>query len=139
MESNIYQNKTIAYLIKEATRYFNAYIRKRDSENNFFKCISCSKFKKINLLQAGHYLNAKQNPAVRFDERNVNGQCIDCNCHLEGNVDNYRKKLIEKIGLDQVEGLEALNNYYKKIPFKWCKIDLIEVIEKYKSKLKDFD
>lgn len=37
----------------------NEYIRKRDSDFGYFKCISCGKLKSIEFMDAGHYYSTK--------------------------------------------------------------------------------
>jgi 5-methylcytosine-specific restriction endonuclease McrA len=128
-----YKDQTVPNLIKKATKYFNEYIRLRDSDGGFFTCISCGEHKSKEMLNAGHYLSAGHHPSVRFNEYNVNAQCVACNNYKHGNLINYRKNLIKKIGLDRVEFLEGIG----KRPHKWDRMDLIEIIETYKQKVKD--
>ena len=77
-------------LVKKATTCFNAYIRKRDAEK---PCISCGRW---TTLQAGHYLSAGKYPRVRWNENNVNGQCLPCNYYQSGAPLQYRENLIKK-------------------------------------------
>lgn len=125
-----YDKKTIAQLIKLATKHFNAYIRNRDSEDGYFTCISCEKTKEIGMMHAGHYLSAGHNASLRFSEDNVHGQCVACNTHLHGNLIRYRENLVKKIGSGKVEILESIS----RMTHKWNKTGLIWVIETYKKK-----
>ncbi len=52
---------------------------------------------------------------------------------LSGNIENYRPRLIEKIGLERVEALEN-NNEIK----RWTIDDYREIIEIYSEKLRDY-
>jgi len=63
--------------------------------------------------------------------------------HLQGKSDNYfnggnlleyRKNLIQKIGIEKVEELDRIAA--KKGPHKWDRFYLIEIIEKYKNENK---
>ena len=128
-----YEKATVPNLIARATKYFNAYIRKRDSKEGWFRCISCGDNKSVDKMQAGHYLSAGHNGAVRFDERNVHGQCHRCNLFLSGNLLEYRENLIQKIGLCEVE---AIHQKSQMRGFKWDRFALIEIIETYKQKSK---
>lgn len=67
--------------------------------------------------------------ATRFDEDNCNAQCRSCNRFDEGNIQGYRKGLIQKIGEKSVDMLEI-----KK--FNICKISQVEVnwLTKYYKK-----
>jgi hypothetical protein len=119
---------TIPKLTAKAQKVFNAYIRKRDSEDGYFTCISCGETKETAQMNAGHYVSQKGSSALRFDEYNVNGECIACNGFNDFHLVGYRKNLINKIGQEMVDWIEA--NY--RTPKKWSRTELNELIEKYK-------
>jgi len=121
-----YKKYTVNQLISKATTVFNRFIRNRDHDES---CISCGNF---TTLQAGHYYSAGRFPALRFNENNVHGQCMKCNYYESGNLINYRKNLIHKIGIDEVEKLDRVAEQSKQNQFKWDALYLIEIIEKYK-------
>ena len=128
MEANTiqkYRGKSIAQLIRLATKPFNKFIRERDFA---FGCISCGE----RVTQAGHYRSAGHHPHLRFNEQNVNGQCTRCNLFLRGNLIDYRKGLVKKIGILEVDGLESI----RVINFKWDRFTLIAIIEKYRDKIR---
>lgn len=95
--------KTLAEHKREAQAIFNKFIRLRDAEE---PCISCGKFH-TGQYHAGHYRSVGSCPELRYEEINCHKQCAPCNNHLSGNLINYRKRLIEKIGLEKVEWLES--------------------------------
>ena len=115
-------------LKKKAIRIFHEYIRKRDEGQ---PCISCSKYRE---LQAGHYYSAGKFERLRFDPRNVNGQCKSCNYFMSGNLIEYRKNLIKKIGNEEVEKLDLVAANRK--PFKSDRFFYEQVIKDYSHKLK---
>ena len=121
-----YKGKSLPQLLAKATRVFNAYIRKRDEGK---PCVSCNEYKK---LQAGHYYPAGQYPAVRFTETNVNGECLQCNYYSGDHLITYRKNIILRHGDQVVLDLDMWAQYNKRTPFKWSRMALIEIIEKYK-------
>tara|TARA_R110000851_G_scaffold66968_3_gene151083 strand:- start:2176 stop:2712 length:537 start_codon:yes stop_codon:yes gene_type:complete len=82
---------------------FNTYIRTRDKD---LPCISCGKNNEKQ-FHAGHYRSVGSCPELRFSELNVWRQCATCNTYLHGNLIEYRKELIKRIGVDQVEWLEG--------------------------------
>lgn len=45
---------------------------------------------------------------MRFFLPNISGQCKKCNRDLGGSHTNYRKGLIERIGIDRVEEIESM-------------------------------
>lgn len=122
--------------VKEAQRAFNAYIRARDKD---LKCISCGKMRVETAVtsgsnwHAGHFKTAGAFPELRFNEDNCHKQCAHCNNHLSGNVAEYRKNLIKKIGIDAVEALEL-----KTKPKKYTCEELKSIEVKYKTNLKGF-
>lgn len=114
-------------LKSKAVRIFNSWVRNRDKG---LGCISCGS---LNQIQAGHFYSAGKHDSMRFEEDNVNSQCKHCNYFMSGNLLNYRKNLINKIGLERVERLDMLAELSKRKRYhKWDRITLIHIIEKYK-------
>lgn len=116
-------------LKRKAIQVFNAYIRARDKDK---PCVSCGYKDGARQIHAGHFRPAGNVAILRFDERNVHAQCSICNNHLSGNLVNYRKELINRIGLDQVEELEATNK-----PKQYTIEEYAEIIKTYKAKIKE--
>ena len=108
----------------------NAYIRKRDSRDGWFTCISCGKTLLVDKMNAGHYVPVGKSQGLRFDDSNIHGQCAGCNCFDKFHLVPYRKNLIAKIGIDKVEWLEAHAHDLK----KWTR-DELEQLEQYYTQL----
>ena len=128
MDSKIilkYKKYSIPQLLGMATRRFNKFIRERDKDDG---CISCGK----QIDQAGHFYSAGKHPELRYHEFNVNGQETYCNKHLSGNLNEYRRNLEKKIGLDELKKLDETADYWKCHIWHWDRFYLIEIIEKYK-------
>ena len=119
-------------LIAEADRAFCAYIRKRDQLAGY-ACISSGKPLDWsgNNVDAGHYRSRGSAPHLRYDERNCHAQSKHDNRYLSGNAVDYRIGLISRIGLAEVEALEADQK-----PRKYSNDDLIAINAKYVAKLK---
>jgi len=98
--------RTKPQLVKLAQQAFNSYIRARDAGK---PCISCGRplGTEPNTYDCGHYRSVGSAPHMRFVEDNAHGQCKRCNNYLAGNHVEYRKGLIERIGLRAVELIEA--------------------------------
>lgn len=111
------------------TRIFNQYIRLRDMENG---CISCTEGRVEN---AGHYRSTGCAPqaSMRFDEKNVNGQCIRCNYTLGGNRDGYEVGLKKKYGKEVLRELE-IKRAMK--PKPWKRWEYEQMIKHYEEKVK---
>lgn len=95
--------KSKAEWAREAQTAFNAYIRLRDDAD---PCISCGRYHQ-GQWHAGHYQSVGAHPEMRFLPLNCHKQCQPCNTHLSGNHIEYRKRLIQRIGVDLVEKLEG--------------------------------
>lgn len=112
--------------IAEAQSAFNAWIRWRDRN---LPCISCGRFH-TGAWDAGHYQNAHNHSAIRFDERNVHRQCVPCNQHQGGNKVEYRRGLVERVGVEIVEFLEGPHENKK-----WTIDEAREIKAKYRALL----
>lgn len=120
--------KTLSQYMKEAQQAFNQYIRARDAH---LPCISCGRFHE-GQWHAGHYRTTAAAPELRFHELNCHKQCAPCNNHKSGDIVNYRKNLIARIGEDNVDWLEGPHE-----PKRYRSDDLIEIREHYKQKVKE--
>lgn len=126
-----YNTKNTKQLKSIAKRIFNEYIRKRDSG---LACINCGE---IRQLQAGHYFPAGKFESLRFNEDNVNGECIQCNYYdSESHAYKYRPNLIAKIGIERFHKLEIIAAFEKRNGHKHDRFTLIKIIEECKLKLK---
>lgn len=95
--------KPKGYYVAQAQTAFNRWIRFRDDK---LPCISCGEFR--NGWDAGHYLARSIRPELRFNEDNCHKQCKFCNNYNKGRASaQYRPRLIERIGPERVEALEA--------------------------------
>lgn len=116
--------------LKIAQIHFNTYIRYRDKDK---PCISCGKKLRKGNTDAGHYMSSGGHYNVRFNEDNVHGQCSrPCNKDKSGDLINYRKGLINRIGLERLEYLESIANETRKFNIQEVK----ELINFYKNKIK---
>lgn len=117
-------NETVQQLIKKVQRYhFNPYIRERDKDK---KCISCGVSLRGRKFDAGHYYPTTRS-ALRFCPENVWGQCVKCNQFLHGNLAEYRKGLLKRIGADEMAKLDQMAHESK----KWTREELRELMERY--------
>ncbi|WNS39982.1 recombination protein NinG [Enterobacter chuandaensis] len=105
--------KTKAQWDKEAQSAFNRYIRIRDEGK---ECVSCgnpligkSNYLTGSAIDASHYRSRGAASHLKFNVFNVHSACTRCNRQLSGNAVEYRIRLIDRIGLERVERLEADN------------------------------
>jgi len=124
-------------IMRKADDAFSLFIRTRDSqvyEGKAFRCISCQRVLPINQGDCGHYVN-RSHMSLRFSELNCNIQCRHCNRFQEGNIQDYRKGLIKKIGEPKVLLLEAQKNITNKL----SNFELEIIAKHYKEETKKFE
>jgi hypothetical protein len=128
-----YANKTTKQLFNSLDRKFKKFIRLRDSLNGLGiggSCICCGKFVSGANWQAGHFHSAGKFKSLRFDPDNCHGSCKQCNYFLHGNLLEYRKNLIKKIGEDRVLALDIKASIERQKGFhKWERFDLIAKLQ----------
>ena len=117
---------SLASLRRKLDKVFAAYIREQytNAEGMGF-CITCKQYAK---LQCGHFIK-RQHMAVRWDERNVAGQCLACNHFKGGNEGEFYHALLKKYGQDTMFDLMNL----KRKTVHHTRADLMEMIERFKS------
>lgn len=139
------EQKTAQQLIKEADRWFSWYIRLRDSdyvdgEGWYAPCITCDTVLLVRDIHgkwkgntnAGHFVS-RGHHIVRFDEMNVNHQCVRCNKWKGGEYTIYKVRLNEKWGDGRAEELEkaAIDNKN----YRCKKPELLEIIHDCKVRV----
>jgi len=124
--------QTRADVLKTAQKAFNEYIRVRDKGK---ACVSCGALQGVlvqgGAFDAGHYRSVGSAPHLRFHLWNCHTQCVKCNRYLSGNVVEYRKGLIKRIGIEKVEMLENIN-----ATRKYTKDDLERITKLAKKRTK---
>jgi hypothetical protein len=143
----INNSRELEKLEKRVTTFFNKFIVLRDmiifNDKIVAQCISCQRWYDVSLysdkslmntkhLHCGHYYKSDRYASVRFDERNCNLQCYNCNRMLSGNEANYVINLIKKIGKDEFNELSIDRNRIKKFNY----LELEELRDTYKAKCK---
>lgn len=120
------KTKTISYpgLKKKAQDTFNAWIRRRDEGK---PCISCGSY---NTAHASHFYAAGSYTGLKFNELNVHAACVSCNRFKHGNIHEYRKRLVDRIGEENLRKLDLSSciNRYK----KYTRFELEQIIKMYK-------
>lgn len=89
-------------LADEAQAAVNAYVCVRDADK---PCISCGL--PMDPITAGHFRTVGAARHLRFNTKNIHGQCVGCNGFLSGNVKQYRVGLANRHGAKLVEWLSS--------------------------------
>tara|TARA_R110002110_G_scaffold42316_10_gene132955 strand:- start:926 stop:1453 length:528 start_codon:yes stop_codon:yes gene_type:complete len=123
--------KTTSDFVKEAQKWVNKFVRLRDKDKG---CISCGSAL-IGKYDAGHFFSAGGHGSIRFDVRNIHAQCVKCNQWEHGNLYQYHKELLKRIGSEEFQRLENKSNGVR----KFDKDELKEIIKLYKQKCKEIE
>jgi 5-methylcytosine-specific restriction endonuclease McrA len=113
-------------LIKELDTIFSQFIRLRYANNEIAECVTCGKKDHWKKLQAGHFMS-RSNYSTRWDENNVQVQCVGCNVYKSGEQYKYSLYLGNNLS-------EELYIKSKQI-VKFADVELIDMIKDYKEKV----
>ena len=117
--------KTLSDHARETQVAFNKWVRYRDKGQ---PCISCQKpFK--GQIHAGHFRSVGAAKQLRFEPDNCHAQCAQCNTKLSGNLIEYRKGLVKRVGEARVIELEHDNTVKR-----WTR-DELQNLKAYYTKL----
>jgi len=130
---------TVTSAKKKAWKAFSEYIRLRDAlettdTKNALICCTCKKLYPAfgkGCAQAGHFIGGRHNVHL-FDEKQVHGQCYNCNINLKGNWPAYQEFMRNKYGLEITESIIQNRNTL----IQYSIPDLQEIEQKYKDKIK---
>lgn len=143
---------SVSSLKKKLDTIFSRYIRLKAVQeamgNEYISCCSCGQVRHWKDMDAGHFASRRHN-MTRYDEENVNPQCVPCNRYDEGNPAGYARFLLGKypeynLYRTTPEGerkcvwtiLDELD--YRSHQLKQFRADeLLDMIEMYKAKLKE--
>ena len=132
-----YSKLSLPKLHKIAERHFNKFIRNRDElPGKTFYCPTCKTTKRImgRQYQACHCFPAGKYSALKYHEQNVYGGCLSCNYYQHGTNYIYNDWVRNKIGESDYQKLTLLSNTSAKL----SRFDVIQIIETYKEKNKQF-
>lgn len=109
--------------------------QKMADKNGIVKCVTCEKRAHWKQMQAGHYVDGRNNSVLFLDEI-IYPQCFKCNAKMAGceagNKIQYTKFMLS-LGytLEQLYYFDELKHSIKKLSTS----DLNEIIEAYTDKL----
>ena len=126
---------TISKLKKKLDKVFSEFIRRRNADHlGFINCFTCGVKKHWKEHQAGHF-QSRSHHSTRWDEVNVQVQCVKCNMFRQGEQYKFGLYLDERYGKGTAEELEQRAKTIVKIN----RVDYEEAITRYKQKIKDLD
>tara|TARA_R110000822_G_scaffold127454_1_gene262953 strand:- start:12383 stop:13009 length:627 start_codon:yes stop_codon:yes gene_type:complete len=124
---------SLSWLLKNTVIACHKYIRKRDEGK---PCISCQESYNSR-HQAGHFYKAELFSTLKFNEFNINNQCVGCNIRKDGNESEYRVHLPKRIGEEAYSELNELAKIDKKVDHKWDREELKAKRKYYLNKIKE--
>jgi len=126
---------TISKLKKKLDSLFSQYTRLRNADHlGRVKCFTCGVEKHWKEQQAGHF-QSRSHHSTRWDEVNVQVQCVKCNMFRQGEQYKFGMYLDQKYGEGTAEELEIRS----KTIVKLNRTDYEEAIERYKQKIRELD
>ena len=120
-----------------AWRYFAKYIKLRDAIKStgdvfYAKCITCGDLKPIEEMDAGHGIPGRMN-SILFNEDIVNAQCQNCNRYGGGELQMYKRILIDIHGQEKWDYWQSTKN----TNVKYTDLDFEQIAKIYRQKVKD--
>ena len=129
------KEKSLRSLKAKAWAMFSEYVRRKDTdEEGYTFCYTSEVRAHWKNLQCGHAIGGRHN-AVLFDESICRPQTVRENVFLRGNYPFFTTKLIKENGMQWWE--EKL--FKSRQAVKLTRSDLEDIIEKYKTKLKELE
>ena len=127
---------TLKNLKNKAWKLVSEYVRRKDAdEGGFVGCYTCGAPLHYKLeAQAGHAIPGRHG-AVLMDIDIIRPQCRRCNVFMGGRYEIFAAKLIRENGLEWFE--KKLEGSRRVV--KLTRSDLEDIIEKYKTKLKELE
>lgn len=124
------KRKSRSKLVKELDIIFSQWIRAKYSKNWLVECYTCLVKKAIKDMQNWHFIT-RGCLLLRRDPRNCRPQCVWCNIYKGWNYIEYTRRMIEEVGIEEVDKLRDQKNEIKKRSLD----ELEQMITFYKSDL----
>lgn len=121
----------------KALKLYSELVKLRASGEGKLYCYTCGKPLQLNSSDThlGHYLSRGAYPGLTFHPENSRPQCYRCNCHLHGATVEFRERLINEIGLHEVEFLESTRH----VTVKWMRADFHRMIDEFSQAIKELN
>jgi hypothetical protein len=130
MEEFEEDGESFQYLVSDLDSVFSKYIRNRyANKEGIVECYTCNKKMTIPESQCGHFIS-RSNLGTRWMEANCRPQCMECNCHKLGNIEEYEYRLQE----ENSGSVEYLQEIARQVA-KPTRDELKSLIIEYRAKL----
>lgn len=127
------ENTSLSYLKINVRTVCHDYIKLRDKGK---PCVSCNR-PWDSSFQAGHLYKAELYSMLKYDERNIAGQCQNCNLYKDGNESSYHLNILSRISQEDYDEIKRIASEEKRTNFKWDRQELNRIRDYYKEKSKE--
>lgn len=120
-----------------AWKWFAKYIKLRDAikttgDIHFCRCITCGEIKPTEEMDAGHGIAGRAN-SILFNEELVHAQCRPCNRAGRGEIQMYKKVLIDMYGQEKWDYWQS--ERHKTV--QYTQFDYEQIARTYRLKVKE--
>lgn len=120
---------------EKADKLCSLFIRLKYSDwRGYTQCYTCGKIDHYKKMQCGHFIS-RANHKLRFDERNLRVQCFLCNCIKSGNYIEYTRKMIDEVGIKEVDKLRKQVKETKQYSLEEYK----KICDNFSKKIKELE
>jgi hypothetical protein len=102
--------------LKATEKLVNRYVVLRDRSDGCISCHMPSHYDGI--WHASHFKSVGSNSALRFNLWNIHKSCEQCNLFKSGNIAEYEKRLLLKIGSERLDWLKC-HDRVRKYDAEW--------------------
>lgn len=110
------------WLVAELDRLTSVVVRRRDR-----RCVTCGETRR---LQCSHFYS-RRHLALRFDLRNCNAMCAECNRRHNADPSEYFRFMNERYGEAEVAELDSLRRDGRKVTNE----DLLQTLERLRREV----
>lgn len=127
--------KERAKVIEQLDKVFSEYIRRRYADDHgFVQCYTCGATKHWKEMHAGHF-QSRSKYATRWNETNVQVQCVSCNIFKAGEQFKFGIHLDQEHGEGTAEEMMYLANQSGKFTI----MELRDMVKEFQQKLRELE
>lgn len=131
------KEKSLSTLISECDDVFSEMVRLEDANNGYqtagyITCITCGAIIPWRQADAAHVF-LRSNMGTRFDGLNAWSACQNCNRHDPDHQDKIKAKVNKILGDFEFNAMQQRSRSM----MKFTRFDLVEMIERFKIKVKE--
>ena len=127
--------KERAKVVERLDKVFSEFIRRRTADDRgFVRCYTCGATKHWKEMHAGHF-QSRSKYATRWNETNVQVQCVSCNIFKAGEQFKFGIHLDQEHGEGTAEEMMYLANQSGKFTI----MELRDMVKEFQQKLRELE